>query len=212
MLEAFGFDSAWVSRVMSLVTSVSYSYQVNDFLSRKLIPNRGLRQGDPLSPYLFIMVFDVLSRLISKAHSNEAFKGIKLAPTAPYLTHLFFADDAIIFSDDNSALIYQLTSILNCFTKASGQMINTTKSGMICGAKVSEALKRNLFTITTFPTLNNPGKYLGIPADWGRAKSQGLSWVKEKVLARMEGLKGSPLNQAGKEVLLKQWFELFRVM
>lgn len=98
---------------MSLVSSVSYSYQVNGFSSRKLIPNRGLRQGDPISPYLFILVFDVLSRLITKAPLNDSFEGIKLAPSTPTLTHLFFADDAIIFSRDSIANIYQLISILS---------------------------------------------------------------------------------------------------
>lgn len=92
---------------------------------------------------------------------------------------------------------------MNSFTKAYGQMINTAKSGIICGANVSDVLRSNLFTITSIPTWNNQGKYLGIPAEWGKPKIQGLSWVKEKVLARMEGWKGSLLNQVGKEVMIK---------
>lgn len=148
-------------------------------------------------------MFDVLSRLITKAHLNGSFQGISLASTAPALTHLFFADDAIIFAKDTTADISQLITILNTFTEASRQMINTAKSGIICGARVSDDLRSRLSTITAILIWNNPRKYLGIPADWGRSKIQGLSWVKERVLARMEGWNGSLLNQAGKEVLIK---------
>lgn len=65
VLMTYGFDPIWVNWVMAVVTSVSYTYKINGFSSDKVVPKRGIRQGDPLSPYLFILVFDVLSRLIS---------------------------------------------------------------------------------------------------------------------------------------------------
>lgn len=61
---------------MSLVTTVSYKYQVNGFTSRKVVPKRGLRHGDPLSSYLLTLVFDVLSRLIIDACNNNAFMAL----------------------------------------------------------------------------------------------------------------------------------------
>lgn len=76
---------------MSLVTSVRYFYQVNGSRSRVVVLGRGLRQRDPLSPYMFILVIDVLSRLISKPNSLNMIKGLVLAPNAPTLTHLFFS-------------------------------------------------------------------------------------------------------------------------
>lgn len=89
-LLSYGFYPAWVSLIMSLVSSVTYMYQVNGSRSHVVVPGRGLRQGDPLSPYLFILVFVVLSRLISKANNNGLVNGLLLAPNAPILTHLFF--------------------------------------------------------------------------------------------------------------------------
>lgn len=89
-LLASGFDQAWVDRILTLVTLVTYIYQVNGFRTRYFIPLRGLRQEDPLSPCLFNIIFNVLSRLISDAPLNSLFSGIKLAPQAPILTHLFF--------------------------------------------------------------------------------------------------------------------------
>lgn len=107
-LVSFGFSPIWVSLIMSLIKLVKYFYQVNGSRSTAVLPGRGLRQGDPLSPYLFILVFDVLSRMISKAISLGNIKGLLLAPNTPTLTHLFFADDAIIFGQTNKEEIYQM--------------------------------------------------------------------------------------------------------
>lgn len=101
-LEKLGFNIDWVEKVMTLVTTVTYTYQVNGFHSDKLSPSRGLRQEDPLSPYLFILVFDVLSRMINDAKSHNTLSGLKLATEAPALTHLFFADDAILFAQESN--------------------------------------------------------------------------------------------------------------
>lgn len=133
VLISFGFSPMWVSSVMSLVSSVKYSYQVNGSRSKVIVPSRGLRQGDPLSPYLFILVFDVFSRLISYANSIGLIKGLTLAKDAPTLTHLFFADDSVLFGRASKEEMFQVVKILNDFTVASGQMINLQKSGIIFG-------------------------------------------------------------------------------
>lgn len=82
---------------MFLVSSVKFIYQVNGSRSRVVLPGRGWRQGHPLSPYLFILLFDIFSRMISRASSMGNIKGVRLAPNTHFLTHLFFADDAILF-------------------------------------------------------------------------------------------------------------------
>lgn len=96
VLLSYGFSVDWVFLVMSLVTSVKYMFQVNGSRSRVIILSRGLRQGGPLSPYLFILVFDVLSRLISQACLVGNIFGLSLATGAPTLTHLFFCMGKII--------------------------------------------------------------------------------------------------------------------
>lgn len=86
VLTKLGFSNIWVNRVMYLVTTVSYAFQVNGFKTGNLTPNRGLRQGDPIPPSFFILVFDVLSRMIFQAHSRGEFLGIQLANSSPTLT------------------------------------------------------------------------------------------------------------------------------
>lgn len=82
-LSKLWYNQIWVSRVLTLVSTVSYNSQVNGFKSWKLIPQRGLRQGDLISPYLFILVFDDLSRLIFDAATRRDLNGIKLDNAAP---------------------------------------------------------------------------------------------------------------------------------
>lgn len=165
-----GFDRNWVDKIITLVTFVTYTYKVNGFHSSKLTPNRSLRQWDPLSPYIFILVFYVLSRMFNDASMKNDIKGLKLAPEAPALTHLFFADDAILFAQDNSVDVYQLITILNRFTAASGQKINFSKSVMIFGQRVHPNDRCTLAAITNISVWNNLRVYLSIPTKWGDLK------------------------------------------
>lgn len=91
-------------------------------------PSKGLRQGDPLSPYLFLLVADVLSRLLTQGLHQNLISGIKIRRSCPTLSHLFFADDAILFLNANKEEGSRLMEILDCYSKASGQTINLDKS------------------------------------------------------------------------------------
>lgn len=203
VLIAYGFDIGWVDRIMKLITTVTYSYKVNGFTSPVLIPQRGLRQGDPLSPFIFILVADVLSLMINEAVGKGDIQGFKLASGAPTLTHLMFADDALLFTRADREEVYCMLHILNVYSKNSGQRINTVKSGIIFGKFVENRAQMSLSQILNMQQWDNPGKYLGMPAEWGRSKVSGLAWIKERVLAKIGGWKEGLLNQAGKEVLIK---------
>lgn len=202
-LLAYGFHIDWVNMVMKLITSVSYQYKVNGFASSTLIPQRGLRQGDPLSPYIFILAADALSHMINKALDQNRIQGVQLAQGGPKLTHLFFADDALLFGKATHENMYQLVEILNIYSRASGQRINLGKSGLIVGKFMDPRLKVQLATILRMQLWDNPGKYLGLLAEWGSSKVTALNWIKQRIEAKMEGWKECLLNQAGKEVLIK---------
>lgn len=128
---------------------------------------------------------------------------MQLSVGRPILTHLFFADDATFFGKAAEENMYQLVEILNKYTQHSGQRINISKSGVIAGKFMAPRLKGSLARILHMQLWDNPGKYLGLPADWGRSKISALSWIKERILKKIEGWKESLLNQAGKEVLIK---------
>ena len=92
-----GFDSKRVHWIMEYVSFVSYNIVVNDKKSNTIFPSGGIRQGDPLSPYLFLFVIDVLSRYINIASESGTVKGPRVIRNCSYLTHILFADDSLFF-------------------------------------------------------------------------------------------------------------------
>lgn len=94
----FGFDIGWINRVMECVHTVSFSVLVNDKPSTDFSPQLGIHQGDPLSPYLFILCAKDFAHLIRAAEERGSLRGIRVAPTTPSVSYLLFANDCIIFS------------------------------------------------------------------------------------------------------------------
>lgn len=97
IMDKVGFHRSWTSKVMHCVSSVSYSFALNQTAVGSLKPSRGIRQGDPLSPYLFALCAQGLSSMLSAYENRGFFKGIRIASSCPVLTHVFFADDSLIF-------------------------------------------------------------------------------------------------------------------
>lgn len=97
MLSKMGFSSKWIHNLMKCVETVSFSVMVNGNPTEEFKPNRGLRQGDPLSSYLFLVCAEGFSSLFSREVLNKSLSGFKINNYCPPLTHLFFADDSLIF-------------------------------------------------------------------------------------------------------------------
>ena len=115
---------------MQCVTTVSYAILVNGEPTRRFKPICGLRQGDPLSSYLFLLIMDMLSRLLTNGVNNSTFQGIKLSRSCSVLSHLFFADDSLIFFKATPEACASVKNILARFSRLSGEVINYSKSHM----------------------------------------------------------------------------------
>ncbi|XP_056695270.1 uncharacterized protein [Spinacia oleracea] len=127
-LHEFGFPPYWVNIIRQCVTSVSYQVLVNGEPSRSFTPKCGLRQGDPLSPYLFVLCMEVMSALLRRAEQEHLIQGISVCRGAPSILHLFFADDSLLFFRVSPRECDQVISILEEFSGLSGQVINYQKS------------------------------------------------------------------------------------
>ncbi|GKD68636.1 reverse transcriptase [Tanacetum coccineum] len=101
---------------------------VNGESIRSIKPSRGIRQGDPMSPYLFIIVADVLSRMINNAMQLLLLTGIKMSRNCPVISHVFFADDSLFFLKAKASECDCLVGLIDQYCKASGQSINFSKS------------------------------------------------------------------------------------
>ncbi|XP_061999476.1 uncharacterized protein LOC133716838 [Rosa rugosa] len=128
VLLQLGFSVVWVNWVMRCVRTVSYSFVINGVPRGRVIPERGLRQGDSISPYLFLVCAEALSKMILRAEEDQRIHGVRLCTGAPSISHLFFADDAFIFfkAELEECLVFK--EIFDKYEKASGQAINYQKS------------------------------------------------------------------------------------
>lgn len=125
---------------MRCVTSVSYSIKINDTPQETFYPSRGVRQGDPLSPYLFLFCAEALSTLIKQAETDGQLHGIIICRRAPSVSHLFFADDILLFKESKPDEVRVVRDILQLHEKAS-QCVNLDKSEMSFGANVSSEMQ-----------------------------------------------------------------------
>lgn len=198
-----GFSADWVKWVKQCITTVSYSVNLNGESLPYFKPSRGIRQGDPLSPYLFIIVANVLSYMMRKAIAEDKIHGIKLNRTCPTLSHLLFADDSIFFLDCSVRECQNLSTILHHYYYASGQAVNLNKSGLFFSKGCPNNLRRNMVSVLRIPEIAKTGKYLGIPSDWGSSKKDMFAWILGRVNSKLESWKDNLLSRAGKEILLK---------
>lgn len=203
VLNRFGFHELWVSWIMTCVTSVSYSYLINGAAQGKVNPSRGIRQGDPLSLYLFILCSEVLSGLLNKARLSGEVVGVKAAQGCPAINHLLFADDTMIFSRTDPRSCKPLISILRKYEDASGQFINLDKSAITFSAKTTGATKRRVRAELHILNEGGLGKYLGLPDYFGRLKRDIFAALVDRIRQRSHSWTTRFLSGAGKLVLLK---------
>lgn len=203
LLLKMGFKSQWVQWVMQCTTTVNFAVCVNGETRTKICPERGLRQGDPLSPYLFVLVKDVLSKLLIRAQEENMIQGIQFNRHCPPPSHIFFADDALLFLKAELQNCEAVKSIIEKYGEASGQRLNLDKSGIFFSSNLMEGEKILLCEFLDIPMLMLDSKYLGLPSFWGKSKSDAYSFLIEKALNKMQGWKSKLLNQAGKEIMIK---------
>ena len=120
VMENLGFAPKWVSMIMSCVTSVSYSFLINQEPMGYIILSRGLHQGDPISPYLFLLCAEGLTTLLKNAKHRKHITGVIEGWGGPKLTHLFFADDSILFCRVETEECQNIMSLLGTYEEASG--------------------------------------------------------------------------------------------
>ncbi|CAN1178605.1 Transposon TX1 uncharacterized 149 kDa protein [Linum perenne] len=207
ILQALGFNETWCSWIRACVRSVKFSILLNGCPTKSFTPSRGIRQGDPISPYLFILLTNALSHLIQKGMDGGKLKGLKLNARCPTLTHILFADDTILFGDASVSEAIEITKMMKEYGQITGQEINFQKSSVTFSRNTPLALQNLIKDRLGFDRNPEFGKYLGVPSEWGRSKKDMVATM----LTRMENLcqswKSQLLSHAGKETLLKSVYQ-----
>jgi hypothetical protein len=143
-MRKMGFAERWIHLVMMCVTSVSYSIIVNGAPVGNIVPSRGLRQGNPISPYLFLLYAESLSSLLVQADSEGFLEGVPTSRRGPWINHMFFADDSLIFCRASHDHWNRLSAILNIYELASGQQLNKEKTGIFFSRNIPLEIRQKI--------------------------------------------------------------------
>ncbi|KAK1663577.1 hypothetical protein QYE76_051736 [Lolium multiflorum] len=115
MMRRLGFHERWIKLIMMCISTVKYQFKVNGSCSDVIVPQRGLRQGDPISPYIFLICAEAFSSLLNKAELDGSLQGIKICNNAPSFNHLLFADDSLVLIKASQASAKTLQNILQLY-------------------------------------------------------------------------------------------------
>ena len=202
MLRKMNFPEVWVLWIMQCITTVSYSILVNGEPSKVFHPSVGLRQGDPLSSYIFILCMEVLSRNLSKLQATKELNGLKIARNAPKISHLFFAVDALFFFKANPKNCWAIKNILATFCEKSGEMMNFEKSHVIFSPNTPPKFRKILRKPLGVKDKDKIGSYLGCPMEVDGRNTSVFNEITTKTANKILTWKFSTLSQAGKLILI----------
>jgi hypothetical protein len=203
VIGAMGFCDKWTKWIQMCLVSIQYSVLVNGESVGPINPGRGLRQGDPLSPYLFILCAEGLTSLIKKYEGRGDIHGVKVCRGAPSLSHLLFADDCFLFFRADAREAQCMKQILNDYERASGQAINYTKSEFYFSRNTPTNIKEQVSGILGVTEVLGTDRYLGMPSMIGRNKKAMFGYLKDRMWKKIQSWSGKHLSKAGHEVLVK---------
>ncbi|CAL9014415.1 unnamed protein product [Prunus brigantina] len=203
MMKKLGFPYQFCSWIFECISTVSYSVLINGAPIGKITPSRGLRQGDPLSPFLFLICAEGLTSLIKAHEARQALHGFQLRRDEVSISHLLFADDSVLFCEADAREAECVLNILQCYEAGSGQSVNFDKSSIFYSAHCSSRLRVQMEQILHIKGRKDFGKYLGIMADFGTSKRKVFEEVRRKLDGKLLGWAEQFLSPAGKEVLIK---------
>ncbi|GJT77946.1 RNA-directed DNA polymerase, eukaryota [Tanacetum coccineum] len=201
VLKKFGFGDKWCTWIQSCLRSSRGSIIINGSPTAEFQFHKGLKQGDPLSPFLFILIMESLHLSFQRVVDARMFKGITLSSSL-MLSHMFYADDVIFvgqWCDDN---INTLVQVLECFFHASGLHINMNKSKLM-GVLVDDEKVKQAASKLGCLILKPPFSYLGSKVGGSMHRIQAWNEVVDRVYARLSKWKMKTLSIGGRLTLLK---------
>jgi hypothetical protein len=204
VLRRMDFGSRWIRWMHMCIATVCFSVLINGTLAGFFQSSIGIRQGDPLSPMLFLLVMEVLSRMLKKTEEGGFIRGFQVGDALGdrlEVSHLLYADDTILFCDACPEQVTYLQQVLTCFEAVTGLRVNMSKSEMVPIGEVTNLSYLADILSCRMGTL--PMTYLNMPLG-SSFKALGV-WnpIVEKVERRLAGWKKLYLSKGGRLTLLK---------
>ncbi|KAL9659106.1 hypothetical protein QQ045_021149 [Rhodiola kirilowii] len=202
VLRKMGFGETWCDMVSRCISHCFYSVKWDGQLYGYFKSSRGVRQGDPLSPSLFVVAMEWLSKVLNAGVDHGVLKPYITKRRSVQVNHLLFADDLLIFTDGAKDSVRKLLDIIRDFCTISGQKLNPSKSNIIFPSSFPNERKTEIIRISRFVEGDLPIQYLGAPLFRGRARIDMFSHLVEAVSARIGGWMKRFLSMGGRVTLV----------
>ncbi|GJY59135.1 RNA-directed DNA polymerase, eukaryota [Tanacetum coccineum] len=201
VLLKFGFGDRWRGWIQGCLKSSMGSVLVNGSPTTEFEFHKGLKQGDPLSPFLFILVMESLNLSFNRILNARLFSGITIG-SSMQLSHLFYADDAVFVGEWKDSNLRTIVHVLRCFYLASGLRLNIHKSKLMgIGVDTGEVVRAaKVFGCSTFTT---PFTYLGVMVGGSMSRLHTWDEVIRKISSRLSRWKLKTLSIGGRLTLIK---------
>ncbi|CAL1369893.1 unnamed protein product [Linum trigynum] len=198
-----GFNHRFQKWIKGIVSHSKLSVLVNGEETGFFGMERGLKQVDSLSPFLFNLVMDIHEFMLEQANSAGLISGFCMDETSQRgeVSHILYADDAIVFCDATESEIKNLLAVLLCFQQVSGLRINLEKSNLFPVGEVQQLERLADLLCCDWKFL--PTTYLGLPLGASPVASSSWNPLINRIQLRLEGWKGSLLSFGGRIVLAK---------
>lgn len=195
-MRAMLFPESMIGWVRECVSTAHFSISMNGYLEGHFNGGRGLRQGDPISPYLFLMFMEAFSCTLKE---NIMQRGFKFHPSCEQLqvSHLCFTDDLFLFSAADIVYVGIIKDSLEEFSSMAGLYPNLQKSSIFM-AGVNDQLRVDICNLMGMEIKEFPVKYLGFPLISTRLKSSDREELKNKFLKRILSWHSRLLSYAGR--------------
>ncbi|GKB28623.1 putative RNA-directed DNA polymerase, eukaryota, reverse transcriptase zinc-binding domain protein [Tanacetum coccineum] len=202
IIECFGFGNKWCSWIKACLNSSRASILINGSPTSEFSIKRGLRQGDPLSPFLFILVMEGLHNAFEEAVGNGLITGVNIKNYTINVSHLFYADDVIITTDWNAKDMDDIIRVLHVFYLASGLKINIHKYN-IYGIGVNKDEVLSMASNAGCMAGDIPFNYLGLPIGSNMKSIASWKTLVDRFHMRLSSWKANLLSIGGRLTLIK---------
>nr|XP_043629751.1 uncharacterized protein LOC122601039 [Erigeron canadensis] len=196
-MHQMGFPNRWCTWIYGMLSSARASILVNGAPTFEFQSGKGLRQGDPISPFLFLLVMEGFSCLINKATASGSLEGLKLPKNGPVISHLLYADDCTFVGDWSMNNLYKVARALRVFFLCSGLKINLGKSNLF-GIGVDDMEVKNAAAVFKCKEGTLLFKYLGLRIGANMNRISSWDFLFEVFESRLATWKAKTLSIGGR--------------